>query len=73
MAVHLAYLLEGLGVVVAVSGVHSVQSETEYCNGRCQEAQYYLEERWVTDRSWYLEPSTIRDTERQNSLKQNGR
>ena len=29
MAVHLAYSLEGLGVVVAVSGVHSVQSETE--------------------------------------------
>ena len=45
MAVHLAYLLEGLGVVVIVSGVHSVKSETDYCNGRCQEAQYYLEER----------------------------
>ena len=27
MAVHLAYPLEGLGVIVAVSGVHSVQPE----------------------------------------------
>lgn len=71
MAVHLAYPLEGLGVVVAVSGVHSIQSETEcWTDSRCQEAQCYLEERWVTERSWYLEPRTIRDMERQNSLKQ---
>ena len=29
MAVHLAYPLEGLGVVVAVSGVHSVQPRSD--------------------------------------------
>ena len=30
MAVHLAYPLEGLGVVVTVSGVYSVQPESVY-------------------------------------------
>ena len=30
MAVHLAYPLEGLGVVGVVPGVHCIESETEY-------------------------------------------